>query len=464
MQPDSPQVPISSQKWINVMYGVWGEIVVHIAKVVLSILLAIGIDIENNFLINLCGILFVLLCFLYFLMSSWLIYFIYLDKNTIWLYDDSHVLSIFSIYFVRDNYSYKEAKLIFTEAIVTAIAFFILFFDLFFDFVFKSKILSLFVAVCVMFAIIIELICWYNRFRLRIESNKSKMLSYYHLLFIIFICSIFSFYILNKWYGSGSAILGLYLFRIPFVVLFVCWDFLTCISLITGTSGNLCDQIIGVLICICYIPTLILWVLYEAGDNNVDLVCFVLIPTWTVWLLLCFCCPIKYDKCCLEKHAVNGILGDYDGSCVIVSNMYNTGDENDELTSLIDELNQELSNKRDCELFESTRTDNCNHNDGGDDDIELTRKKVSLKKRMMENSDYTFWQPLNREEEAEEENANVTIKTYNYRLRSKNLIQEIISPNHVALNPETYRYYAGEFGYVNVVGSLLNIHIIITHM
>ena len=461
------QLPSDSNFWITLAYGSYTDIIIYTGKVLLSILFAVAIDTESKILFYITSILFVFSCFVYFALSSYLLYFIYLNKTSIWFYTDPP-RSIFSLYLLNDNYSKNEAKLVFLQSILTTITFFILCIDLTLLLLNSSNLtISLLVVIPIFLAIILDIIRWCFRLcRCIAQETKFECFTIWSFIGRLFtICcvsSIFTIYLIQRlelldnynYNSNEQELYEFYLFRLPLILLLVYVEFISSGLILmivfdprVYTIGNGIDivagGIFGCLICLSYIPALILWILYECGYNSVNYVSYVLIPVWTLWIGFSFCCcgcsRYKKDFCNdyasvtqrlsskgVGRYIVVSTIGDYNSDSNIIDKAISTGRD------LICELNEEISKKRDNELFDSVEYIDNN----GNKKTKLKHKKVSL----MMDDDSDSRSPQSMASHAIE----MEPLMHNYRLRSKDLMQEIISPNHVSLDKESYRYYTSQ--------------------
>ena len=149
-----------------------------------------------------------------------------------------------------------------------------------------------------------------------------------------------------------------------------------------------------------YVLSFIFWIEYETNSAMFNRVCYIFVPIWIVWgTMLC-----AILTCCMNdinKYDIEFLNHEY-GQHIRLSSI------ND--ATLLNQLNEQMIIKRNHELFDSNNI----------------RKEV----RIFETDNNQD----NDESIIISDKGRLTAEKVYCRLRSKNLIEEIISPNHVCLD------------------------------
>eukprot|EP01083_Nonionella_stella_P015148 42395_1 len=372
-------------------------------KLLLSIMFVVAID-HGNYVCHLIGVLLSTAgVWIYFAISFYLFHFIYLRHNGKQPYLFQHPIDQSSVFnpVIGLNLSQSETKYFCVQLLLFLLGCTMLFISFILEAVHvpMNDFVSIWYTLCsipIFISMIMFNIWLYlrkNRCLFSIQCVFAAIISFAFLWILVCI-------VLRHDFGVDIHSL---LITIPSILLFICVEAMWNAMLLANAQM----VAFAAIICICcplclttcsWITFIVLWIIYFSNDDAFTM-SMVFIPVWFIWFL---------QTC----HLLMGVVSTNSNDFVLTSAygkwlMISSLDEN-----TLTQLNAALQHKRD------------------------------LEKKMVYIDQYSGMEAF--------------MNNVLYRVRSRNIVADIISPNHVALNKDAYRAYIDKDIDDNVLGPFLS--------
>eukprot|EP01084_Bolivina_argentea_P307646 531782_1 len=397
-------------------------------KVVICLLYVIGIDDHQYNTLLTCKLLIIIGIWSYTIVALYLFYFIYIKNNGKNPYFFRHPVKNLSFFMpiINPNISQSETKYTFAKYLLLFIGITMVLITIILEFNnIKMNLTICFIPIFI--SIIMHQICTYDN-----ESNMhfiTTIISYSFSTFIAFtLVWILICIILQN--DANINFNSLYI-TIPIIILSIYFDILFDLTLISQTemvylSALLCVCLPAILMICSWITFIILFIIYFV-NANVFTMAIVFIP---IWIIFAFeACHLCLGVASASTNPKEFILTHEYGKHIMVSTF------NDSNT--LNKLNKALQYKRDTEI-------------GKNKMIDLSPIMVKQNNNIQDNN-------IQKGHGYDSDNSgdSLMVNKVFYRLRCKDIVADIISPNHVCLDNKAYKFYTRGDAYTQQILDIL---------